>query len=40
MCPDLVEFVGGVALAGVGEELKILMLRGGIEDFNAQWRNW
>ena len=33
MCPNLVEFVGAVALAGVGEELKIFMLRGGIDVF-------
>ena len=37
--PDLVDFVGVVAVAGVGEELKILMGRGGIEDFNAHGRN-
>ena len=35
VCPDFVEFVGAVAIAGVGEELKILMLRGGIDDFNT-----
>ena len=35
VCPDLVEFVGAVALAGVGGELKILMLWGGIDDFNT-----
>ena len=33
MFPDLVDFVGAVAVAGVGEELKILMLRGEIDDF-------
>ena len=32
VCPNLVEFVGAVAVVGVGEELKILLLSGGIDD--------
>ena len=37
VCPELVEFVGAVGEAGVGEELKIAILRGGIDDFNTAW---